>query len=231
MSKKIFRFKIILNDIIPQIWRVVEVNSDITFYQFHLIIQEAMGWTNAHLHEFNSDGLRIGNTSEEANGSSEPPAWEERERGLNKFFSETRTKMIYSYDFGDSWEHTILLEAIEEKRKNEKYSRCIDGARACPPEDCGGTPGYCQLLEILANPKHKEHKGMKTWAGDYKPEYFNKDKATEKMRNALAGSLIRATPEKTIMRKKSVILRNKKRLRLGSFPSCRQRMFCKKVGL
>jgi hypothetical protein len=183
MAKRIFRFKVVLDDILPQIWRVIEVESDTTFYQFHLMIQEAMGWTNSHLHEFSDGNFIIGDTSEEEYELEYRPQWEEREKKIGEYFSKEKTKIKYTYDFGDNWEHTIMLEAIEKKQKGVKYPRCIDGARACPPEDCGSTPGYYQLLEILADPEHDEYEEMKTWAGDYDPEHFDKEEATEGMRD------------------------------------------------
>jgi len=185
MAKQIFRFKVVLDDILPQIWRTIEVKSDITFYQFHLIIQEAMGWTNSHLHEFNDGNFRIGDTSEEACEFGNPPQWEEKDKKISDYFSKDKTRLTYVYDFGDSWEHTIILEGIESLQKGVKYPRCIDGARACPPEDCGSAPGYYQLLEILADSEHEEHEEMKKWAGDYNPEYFSKEEATEGMRNPI----------------------------------------------
>ena len=75
------------------------------------------------------------------------------------------------------------MEGIEPVQKGVKYPRCTDGARACPPEDCGSTPGYYRLLEILADPKHEEHEEIKEWAGDYSPEHFSKEEATEGMRD------------------------------------------------
>ena len=134
IAKKIFRFKIVINDILPQIWRLVEVESDITFYQFHRILQEAMGWTNSHLHEFSLDGFHVGDTSAKANEFGDRPQWEEREKKIEEYFSKDRTRINYIYDFGDNWEHAIMLEAIDNKRKSIKYPRCIDGARACPPD-------------------------------------------------------------------------------------------------
>ena len=183
MAKKIFKFKIILDDILPQIWRTIEVESDITFYQFHLIIQEAMGWTNSHLHEFNAGNFRIGDTGEEACEFGDPPQWEEKDKKIGDYFSEENAKINYTYDFGDNWEHTIMLEAIERRQKGVKYPRCVDGARACPPDDCGSSPGYYRLLKILSDPKHEEYKSMRTWAGDFEPERFDRGEATLGMRN------------------------------------------------
>ncbi len=174
-----------LGDILPQIWRKIEVESDITFHQFHLIIQKAMGWTNSHLHEFSADNLRIGDTGEDVCELGDPPDWEERDKKLSDYFSKDNTKVDYIYDFGDNWEHVIMLEAIESKKKGIKYPRCIDGARARPPENCGSTPGYYRLLKILADPKHEEHEEMKEWAGDFEPEHFDKEEATVGMRDSV----------------------------------------------
>ncbi|MDP8265684.1 MAG: plasmid pRiA4b ORF-3 family protein [Candidatus Aceula meridiana] len=183
MAKKIFRLKIILDDILPQIWRLIEVESNITFYEFHLIIQEAMGWTNSHLHEFTAGNFRIGDRDEEACEFGNPPEWEERDKKLSDYFSENNTKVDYTYDFGDNWEHTIMLESIESKKKGIKYPRCINGERACPPDDCGSSPGYYRLLKILSDSKHDEYESMKTWAGDFEPEHFDKEEATQGMQN------------------------------------------------
>lgn len=183
-QKQIFSFKISLNYIRPEIWRQIEVESDLTFYDFHLMIQEAMGWTNTHLHIFMIDDFVIGDAGEDACEYGDPPDWDEKEKKLNQLFSKAGEQVFYVYDFGDNWEHTITLEAVKEKEKGVKYPICVGGARAHPPEDCGSVPGYERLLEILADPKHEEYEEMKEWVGDYfDPEAFDKDKATEAMRN------------------------------------------------
>lgn len=182
-KKQVFRFKISLDYIRPEIWRLIEVENDLTFYDFHLMIQEAMGWTNSHLHMFMNGDFVIGDASEEACEFGDPPDWDEKKKKLHQFFSKPGERISYVYDFGDNWEHTVVLESLEEKAMDAKYPRCLDGARACPPEDCGSVPGYESLLEILADPKHEEFEEMKEWAGDYEPEHFDKDKATEAMQN------------------------------------------------
>ncbi|MFH1395172.1 MAG: plasmid pRiA4b ORF-3 family protein [Candidatus Omnitrophota bacterium] len=183
MTRKIFRFKIILDDILPQIWRTIVVESDITFYQFHLIIQEAMGWTNSHLHEFSDGGFRIGDTSEDVCDFDDPPQWDEKGKKISDYFSREKTKLSYTYDFGDNWEHSIILEATEPVQKGIKYPYCIDGARACPPEDCGSIPGYYRVIEILSDSKHEEYEEMKEWSGDFNSEHFDKKEVTEGMRD------------------------------------------------
>lgn len=181
--KQLFKFRIILDNILPQIWRVIEVESDITFYQFHRIIQKVMGWTNSHLHEFRNGDFTIGDTGEGACEFGDPPQWEERDMKIGDYFSKEKTKISYTYDFGDNWEHTIILEGIERIQEGVKYPNCIYGARACPPEDCGSIPGYKRLLEVLADPQHEEYVEVKKWACDYDPEYFDKEEATKAMRN------------------------------------------------
>ena len=104
----------------------------------------------------------------------------------------------YEYDFGDGWDHAILFEAILLKAKGAKYPKCVGGERACPPEDCGGTPGYCRLLEILQDPTHPEHEEYNEWLKGhaknyypYEPDHFDPeevrfDNPKKRWRNAFA---------------------------------------------
>lgn len=93
---------------------------------------------------------------------------------VSNFIPNRYKSCTYTYDFGDNWEHQILFERIIPAEKDVEYPRCIKGARACPPEDCGSVPGYYNLLEILKNPKHEEHEEMLGWlGGEYDPEYFD----------------------------------------------------------
>ncbi len=190
MKKRIFRFKVILNGIMPQVWRRIEVESDITFYQFHLILQWTMGWANAHLHEFSLGHFTISDKTEEMDGLGLDSSWDEKDKKLSNYFSKEITKIDYTYDFGDNWEHMIILEAIGPKEKGIKYPRCLDGARACPPEDCGSSPGYYRMLEILSDPEHDEYESMRDWAEDYDPEYFDKEEVTQCIRDPIDLSYI-----------------------------------------
>ncbi|MFA5878935.1 MAG: plasmid pRiA4b ORF-3 family protein [Candidatus Margulisiibacteriota bacterium] len=171
----IFQFKITLKDIEPPIWRRVLAPSNYNFEQFHILIQEAMMWANYHLHEFripikgSKRFVKIGIPDDEYPDEDLLDATQEK---IADYFQKPNQKILYIYDFGDGWEHEIKLEKILLKEKGEKYPKCIAGERACPPEDCGGTGGYEDLLEILANPNHEEYRSMKTWAGDdFDPEY------------------------------------------------------------
>lgn len=105
------------------------------------------------------------------------PVESERSVCLCDVLQRSGAKMIYNYDFGDSWEHGIVLEKRLPLDPDAAYPICLDGQLACPPEDCGGIPGFYHLLDVLANPKHKEHDEMRDWIGeDFDPEAFSVDK-------------------------------------------------------
>ena len=89
---------------------------------------------------------------------------------------------VYQYDFGDDWLHDVTVEAIIAPSDEPLLLTCLEGARACPPEDCGGVPGYENLLEALRDPKHEEHADMKQWVGrSYDPERFELEKVKKKL--------------------------------------------------
>ncbi len=171
-SLQIYQLKISLRYIRPAIWRRVQVPSDITLAKLHLIIQVAMGWYDSHLHQFIVAGKYYGVPS-----SDDPfdlDVKDERKTRLKQVLSKSKQKIVYEYDFGDGWEHEILLEKILEPERNVRYPRCIGGARACPPEDCGGTGGYENFLAAIRDPKHKEHDEYLDWiGGEFDPEEFD----------------------------------------------------------
>jgi hypothetical protein len=94
---------------------------------------------------------------------------------LNQVTTQTRNEFQYLYDPGDGWEHEIVVEqTVETDQRYPGHAVCIDGARACPPEDCGGPGGYEDFLRAITNPKHKQHKEMRDWiGGGFDPEHFD----------------------------------------------------------
>ncbi|MCP4357966.1 MAG: plasmid pRiA4b ORF-3 family protein [Chloroflexi bacterium] len=173
-AKKVYQFKVTLKGIRPPIWRRFQVVDNITFYELHHILQEVMGWYNAHLHQFDLGGLIL------ADAEILAEIWEdgvdEQKSRLNEFVGQEGQKLSYEYDFGDSWEHILLLEKILPTETNIHYPCCLKGKRACPPEDCGGVWGYAELLEALANKDHPEHETYLDWLGDdLDPEAFDLD--------------------------------------------------------
>ena len=137
-----------------------------------------MGWTNSHLHEFEVSGTRYGDPDLLEDDFGEADFEDSRESLLREVLDGRRRgfRFRYLYDFGDNWEHEILLEDQQTADPKVKYPVCIAGERACPPEDCGGTWGYANLLEILADPKHEEHESyLERVGGEFDPEAFDID--------------------------------------------------------
>lgn len=171
----VYQLKVALQVIQPEIWRRVHV-LDLTLYELHVVIQIAMGWQNCHLHDFTIGKVKYG----------EPNDWVENVNEDKVKLSEIvakHKKFTYQYDFGDSWEHTITIEKSPTVDPDAVYPLCIDGARACPPEDCGSYWGYFEFVEAMTNPKHKRHKELKEWyGGPYDPEVFDRDAANAMMR-------------------------------------------------
>lgn len=177
------QFKITLDDIRPAIWRRIQLSSDATFWDLHCAINDAMGWEDAHLHEFKlgnkRDSQRIGIPMEDDSPWGNDDALADWNVPIATHFAKRGAKCNYLYDFGDGWSHKVELEAIAPREPKAKYPRCLDGARACPPEDCGGTYGYARLCDILKNPTKtdEEAEELLDWLGDdFDPEAFDAGK-------------------------------------------------------
>jgi hypothetical protein len=166
----IYRFEIRLREIEPPIWRLIEIPQRASFWDLHVAIQDAMGWLDYHLHEFSLElsragrVLRIGIPDEET-GMDVLPGWEEP---IALYFRAPGDRALYWYDFGDDWRHDVTLVAIEARVKGKRYPCCIAGQRACPPEDCGGPPGYFEVIHTLASPDDPEHDELRAWLADYR---------------------------------------------------------------
>ena len=180
-SAPIYQLKITLRDSRPPIWRRVLVPADFTLAKLHWVIQQAMGWTNSHLHHF-----RVGETYYSL------PApytdWDElnekdsRKVRLDQIAPRVKAKFVYEYDFGDSWEHEIVVEKILPE-PGVKYPTCLKGKGACPPEDVGGVWGYAGFLEAIHDPNHEEHKMYLEWiGGSFDPEAFDLDDTNAALR-------------------------------------------------
>jgi len=175
--KKIYQIQIALLRFRPKIWRRILVPSDTLLSNFHDIIQITMGWEDCHLHQF------IKNQMFYTLKMQDDFFWDEmgnhvdyKKMKISDLLKKEKDKMIYEYDFGDGWEHNIVLEKILPVDENMKYPVCLAGKMNCPPEDCGGVWGYASMLEILEQPDHEEYDHYVEWLGeDFDPEYFNKD--------------------------------------------------------
>lgn len=172
MPKQIYQIQVVLTDTKPKIWRRLLVNSDTLLVDLHRIIQTAMGWTNSHLHLFNDGKSDYSPEEFEVEGHKNS-----RKVKLSTILKKEKSKIQYEYDFGDGWIHDIILELIiKDEDEAGQIPRCISGKRSCPPEDCGGTYGYIDLLQIVSNPQHEEYEEMMEWLdNNFDPDYFDID--------------------------------------------------------
>lgn len=194
----IYQLRITLIDSEPEIWRRILVPADIKLPDLHLVLQIAMGWRNSHLHAFRN--------SKDSYGPMPEDGWilDEKKIQLSELLRKPKQILEYEYDMGDSWLHLIDLEAIMTNTTAQLPS-CLDGKNECPPEDCGGIPGYENLQEILAKPKHPEHQDMKRWIADYGLESFsieriNGDLAALMSKLRKKTSVQAKTPKKKVVR-------------------------------
>lgn len=172
-AEKAIQFKVALRYIRPPIWRRVVLPDNFTLGQLHDVIQIAMGWQNCHMHAFRFGDVHY--TSQQASEMGEMDMENEETVFLSRVVTRAKQKFIYEYDFGDSWEHEVVAEKILPIDPPAKYPVCLDGARACPPEDCGSFPGYFDILEALKAPKKTEEQeeSLEWLADDYDPERFD----------------------------------------------------------
>jgi hypothetical protein len=160
----LYQLKITLKWSKPPIWRRVVVRANMPLDHLHGLIQIAMGWTDSHLHQFIVGRTFYGKPDPEfADMGSE--TLNEKRYTVADLAPAAKKKFIYEYDFGDGWQHEVVVEKVLPPDPAFKHPVCLAGANACPPEDCGGIGGYYNLLEIMADAKHPEHADMKDWIG------------------------------------------------------------------
>lgn len=178
-EKQVLQFKVTLDGVQPTVWRRFQVLESYNFWDLHVAIQDVMGWDDSHLHVFRvrkSEATQtelIGVPDEDAviGGSITLPG---RNVPILDYFPGEGASAKYEYDFGDGWQHTITLEKILPLDSKTHYPLCLAGARACPPENCGGPVGYEELLEVIQDPAHEDHESILEWVGEnYEPSAFD----------------------------------------------------------
>lgn len=183
-TKHIYEFKITLLDVKPKVWRRIQVPEEYNFWGLHVAIQNAMGWTDSHLHQFRvmnpKDGTEsyLGIPNGEEFFGDLPTTIAGWKKDIRDYFSiKDNACGYYEYDFGDGWMHEVKLEKILPAIPGCKYPICTAGKNACPPEDCGGVYGYKGFLKIINNPRHEEHQSMLEWVdGEFDPKKFEPQK-------------------------------------------------------
>jgi hypothetical protein len=155
----------------PLIWRQVEVPTSITLKVLHDIIQATMGWFDYHLWEFTIGKQKYGLPMDDAWGTK--PSLAAGKVRLRDVLKPRKTIIDYTYDFGDCWEHRLIVTDVRAGQAGVSFPRYIGGEKNGPPEDCGGIPGFYELLEAITDPSHSSHADAKQWAGDYDPDTFD----------------------------------------------------------
>lgn len=176
--------RVTLCEIEPPIWRTLKLTTDMTLDQLHYAIQGAFGWENSHLHAFAING----NQRYSSNGISLSEGGEKDSRKITlaELIEKNITEIMYEYDFGDSWLHQVTVEEVKPLESPVTIPECIDGARHCPPEDCGGAGGFENFLEAMMDRKHPDHKDLKEWyGGKFDPEKFSKKQANQEIRSLI----------------------------------------------
>jgi hypothetical protein len=166
-ADSIVSLKVTLRDIRPPIWRRPLVPGGMTLGDLHHIIQAAMGREDAHLHVFDIAGRQYGDPHEVDDAA------DEARLTTNGVLRSGVSRFTYTYDFGDDWEHSIVIEGKRPPVEGRSYPACVAGKRNCPPEDCGGGWGYQELLAVLTEPAHpRRHERIELLGEDFDPEAF-----------------------------------------------------------
>lgn len=185
---RLYQFRITLNESEPPIWRRIQIKN-CTLERFHEHIQLAMGWGNEHLHRFRIKDEIYGDAQLLDDGFEDQYEFIDS-TGIKISDvvpkSGKRFSFEYEYDFGDGWVHEVLFEGCLAATEGQKYPICVEGERACPPEDIGRIFGYNEYLKIIGDPKHEQHEEMLEWRGKFDPEKFDSKKASKKMQRGMA---------------------------------------------
>jgi hypothetical protein len=176
----IYQLKITLLDIEPKIYRIVQVPASITLRNLHKVIQKVMAWENCHLYHFVKGNVSFAPQPTEFSFSQ---GLSDRSVQLCDLLTKVRSKLIYEYDFGDGWLHEVMLQKIVTAQEGVRYPVCMEGKFAAPPEDSGGPPGYCDMLEALDDPEHEGHEDAVEWLGDdFDPDFFDLEQVNRQLR-------------------------------------------------
>ncbi len=181
-EKAAYVVKVTLLGVQPPVWRRILVPAAIHLGDLHRVLQVAMGWTGSHLHVFCIGKAKFGTLPPE--GEKDPEIDWGDERTVTLQGLGPGAEFLYEYDFGDNWKHRVKVEGAAPAT-SLPAPPCIGGARACPPEDCGGRSGYAELLDALADPGHERHGEIRDWLGrDFDPEAFDADRVSSELRRS-----------------------------------------------
>lgn len=179
---EIYQIKVTLLGTTPPIWRRLLVPAGMTLEQLHDVLQAAMGWEDCHMHDFRIGQKRFGKPDPNNRLMGLPATGNERTVRMFSVLAKVGAKAVYTYDFGDGWEHSLAVEKVLAPDPGLAYPICTAGKLHGPPEDCGGIPGYYHLLEAIRDPDHEEHEEMLEWIGDgFDPDAFSVDEVNRRL--------------------------------------------------
>jgi len=199
---RLFRLRVDLDGAQPPIWRRVEVRSDLTLDRVHDVLQRSLGWTNSHLHAFQIGPVRdhlVERFLTEYDLEEGDEGVLENDVRLDQVLVDVGDKLFYEYDFGDGWDHTLKLEAIEAYDDTQPAARVVAGRRSCPPEDCGGIGGYDEILAALADPDAADDHARQLFdwlPEDFEPDEFDLEAANAALHESLALGKASVLPER-----------------------------------
>ena len=174
-----YQLKISLQGARPAIWRRLLIASSANLEDVHIALQIVMGWTDSHLHEFVCGRDRYGVPDEDFPSDVR----DEADYRLHQLLKQEKDRMLYAYDFGDGWDHDVVLEKVLPFDADARLPLCLKGSRACPPEDVGGIPGFEMFLEAISDPSHPEYEDRLDWVGgNFDPEHFDLEETNDLLR-------------------------------------------------
>lgn len=183
MSTKIARIRIELEHIAPRIWRRVDVSLTTNLRALHEIIQAVMPWENYHLYQF-AVGERVYGEPDPEDAVWGRKIYQAKGMRLGTLVDRGITELHYTYDFGDDWQHRVIVEEVLNAQPGTDYPTFIDGERTAPPEDVGGPPGFMDFVEAMAKPRHPQRKDLVRWyGGPFNPVDFGADRIAESIRS------------------------------------------------
>jgi hypothetical protein len=182
LPQEIYQIKVTLLYTRPPIWRGLLVPAGLTLEVLHDVLQVAMGWDDSHLHDFRIGQKRFGKPDPNDRFMGLPAIGNERTARLFTVLGKVGAKAVYTYDFGDSWEHAILVEKVLPPEPGVAYPISVGGKLQGPPEDCGGIPEYYNLLEAIRDPAHQQHEEMLDWVGgEFNPDTFSTEDVNRRL--------------------------------------------------
>jgi hypothetical protein len=172
--ENIYSIRVTLRCIEPRIWREFLVPDSYTLGDLHEVLYRVMGWGGYHMHSFHfGSGFKKTYYSVQEIVNDSPDTLHEDSVILRDLLNKKGKTFTYEYDFGDTWLHEVRLMKIVPFDKTVPLPTCTAGARACPPEDCGGFPGYDNVVRVLKKAETEDDRQLLEWLGPFDPEKFS----------------------------------------------------------